>query len=162
MANHNWDRDPYLNIEILTSATSGNISTQHFGEKFDANKMYGNIRIYIKGYVPASVKHDKNMIMMFDIKKSAVKKDTDEELDKMTMLSIGDIDSDLTHWSKNITPSILPRYFFIQLDREVTEDDIENMELEMVPGFSLTWKYNKNVEPESKFSDEVGNKEFVR
>merc|ERR1712029_958619 len=36
-----------LRYEVNTFATSGNISTQYFGQKFDANKVDGNIHMEI-------------------------------------------------------------------------------------------------------------------
>ena len=70
------------------------------------------------------------------------------------------IDADLTNWSKNITaPS---ESYIIQLDRKVTADDLYNSNLDIMPGFRLTWNYNKHVEPVAKYRSKVKNKQFVR
>ena len=100
---------------------------------------------------------DKNTTLMFDIKKETMKEVSDND-----EMRIGwtDIDADLTHWSKNISP---PAYsYVISLDRRVSADDINNMNLDMMPGFRLTWNYNKHVEPEDTFSSETATKQFVR
>ena len=36
-------------------------------------------------------------------------------------------------------------YFELVLDREVSEKDIENLDMEKMPGFKLTWSCNKNI-----------------
>ena len=36
--------------------------------------------------------------------------------------------------------------------REVSADEINNMDLDMMPGFRFTWHYNKHVEPENIYS----------
>ena len=54
-----------LHYSVVTSATTGNISTQYFGEKFNADKVNGKIRIIIEVYVPSSVKGDQNISLMF-------------------------------------------------------------------------------------------------
>ena len=70
------------------------------------------------------------------------------------------IDADLTHWSKNITA---PSYsYLITLDRKVTADDINNTNLDTMPGFRLTWNYNKHVELEDKYSSRTVTIQFVK
>ena len=54
---------------MSTTATSGNITTQYFGEKFDATKVDGNIFIAIYVYVPPSVKNDRSTTLLFNLGK---------------------------------------------------------------------------------------------
>ena len=143
---------------MKTFATSGDISTQYFGDKFDANKMDGNIHIWIDVNVPPSVKGDQNTTLMFDIKKETMKGVSDN--DKMKFID-DIIDADLTHWSKNFTKPAADRYY-IGLDRKVRADDINEMDLDVMPGFRLTWNHNKHVEPEDRFSNQIKSKQFVR
>ena len=85
---------------VYTSATSGNISTQHFGDKFDPNKVDDNIYIRIRVNVPPSVVDDQNTTLMFDIKKKTMKEVSD--YDQMIIYPGGNnIDADLTPWSEN-------------------------------------------------------------
>ena len=77
-----------------------------------------------------------------------------------TSFDYNDIDADLTHWSKNV---IGRSYSYrIELDRKVSADDINNMDLDMMPGFRLTWNYNKHVEPETGYGSRTVTKQFVR
>ena len=60
-----------LNYFVRTSATSGNISTQYFGDKFDASKVEkDNIMIEIYVYVPKSIWGDKSSAMLVNIQKT--------------------------------------------------------------------------------------------
>ena len=36
------------------------------------------------------------------------------------------------------------------------------MDLDLMPGFTLTWNYNKLKEPEAKYSNDTVTKQFVR
>ena len=36
------------------------------------------------------------------------------------------------------------------------------MDLDIMPGFRLTWNYNKHVEPEDEFGSRTNSKQFVR
>ena len=36
------------------------------------------------------------------------------------------------------------------------------MDIDMMPGFRLTWNYNKHIEPEAKYSSWTVTKQFVR
>ena len=155
---------PYYNIGsnqlryiVSTSVTSGNISTKHFGDKFETNKVDGDICIVIQVNVPPSVVSDINTTLMFNIKKRTMKEVSDND---QTSFDYNDIDADLTHWSKNV---IGRSYSYrIELDRKVSADDINNMDLDMMPGFRLTWNYNKHVEPETGYGSRTVTKQFVR
>ena len=70
-----------------------------------------------------------------------------------------DIDTDLTHWSKNITAP--GSTYYIKLDRKVSQDEIRNMKLDKMPGFRFTWNYDKQAQPEAKYY-KVKTKEFVK
>ena len=134
-----------LQYNMNTYATSGNISTQYFDEKFDASKVDSNIRIGIDVNVPPNVVGDNNITLMLDINKRIMKEVSDK---MMFCYDCTYIDADLTHWRKNITAPT--NYYSIQLIRRASQDEIRNMSLDMMPGFRLTWKYNKHIQPEAK------------
>ena len=77
------------------------------------------------------------------------------------MSTAGNIDANLTQWSKNITRLSYSNYF-IQLDRRLSHNEIRNMKLDMMPGFRFTWNYNKHMQPEAKYRNDVVTKEFVK
>ena len=137
---------------VSTSAASGNISTQYYDDKFNVDKVDGDIRIWISVWVV----NDNNVSLRFDINKRTMKEVSDK--DQMSFEGT-DIDADLTHWSKNITP---PGYKYILLDREVSQEDITNVKREMMPGFRFSWNYNIKIEPEDRYSNDYTTREFVR
>ena len=147
-----------LLYEVNTYAKYGNISTQYFSNKFDAEKVDGNISVTIKVYIPTSVKGDKNTTLMLDIKKRTMEEVG--EWDQMKYDSL--IDADLTHWSQNITaPSSRP--YTITLNRKIRKDYIQTLDLSMMPGFRFTWKYSKQLEADAIYSEYyVPNMEFAR
>ena len=154
---YHWKSYNLPRHSVYTSAISGNISTQYFEEKFDAEKVEKSIYISIYVNVPPSVKGDNNVTLMFDINKRTMG-DNDRILywrDK--------IDDDLTHWSKQVTaPDTRADYYKIYLDRKVSADEIKDMKLDMMPGFRLTWKYNTKIEHEARYRNDDTTKEFVR
>ena len=99
-----------------------------------------------------------------------MKEVTDEVMNTMAMTAVDAtiFDAYLTHWSKNITAPSTDEYPYYNLvfSRQVSADDImNNMDLDMMPGFRFTWNYNKYVEPEniySTYGSEEPSKQFVR
>ena len=61
---------------INTATTSGNISTNFFGDKFDAPKLEEKIDICINVFVPHTVQDEKDTTIFFNIKKISMPKDT--------------------------------------------------------------------------------------
>ena len=103
----------------MTITQERNISTKYFGDKFDPTKVDGYIYIQIEVNVPPSVMGDQNTTIMFDVKKETMKEVSDN--DKMKFGYHDDIDADLTHWSKNISPPSI--VYPIELNRQVSADD---------------------------------------
>ena len=61
--------DHRLGYQVDTSAASGLISTQHFGDKFDADKVETHLRYQINVHPPESVRNNPNVTFHFDIDK---------------------------------------------------------------------------------------------
>ena len=72
-----------------------------------------------------------------------------------------DIDAFLTTAYRNFTPPRFQRKF--ELFRDVSSEDVDKMELEMMPGFRFSWWYTgAEVTPDPKYKDEQITKHFVR
>ena len=152
----------HLYFYVSTSATSGNISTQYFDERFDAEKVDGNLYVNMNVYYPSSVRADQNTTIMFNINKKTMKEFSDDDLFYMDVFG-GYVDAELTHLTKKITaPDEKLGRYYMRMNREVSADDISHMDLDMMPGFRLTWNYNKHVEAENTYSKSDRTKEFVR
>ena len=142
---------------VQTSAVSGTIATPYFGTKLNTSKVEPKIQIFVMIYIPTEVKGDRNSTILFKIEKQSMKEVTDK-------LYFNDyrfaIDYDITNFSRNITA---PRSaYFLKLTRKVSKDDVENTELNYMPGFGFKWYYNRHLNPETKYRDTYANKQYVR
>ena len=97
---HNKNR---LRYPVTTYATSGNISTQYFGQNFDAEKV--DRKIYFELIVRPSESAEKkaNITLMFAMKKNTIKEFS--ENDKMSFMN-DDINPDLTDFTINFTNTV--------------------------------------------------------
>ena len=133
-----------LVYKVHTSATSGNISTQHFGNPFDANKKDDNIYVEIKVFVPISVWGNRSIAMFVYIDKN----DT-------TMLSMPYFEElkepDRGDWSKNISViSLGVQSYYYPYDIEDCYFFIWNeLKDEKIPDFRFSWNYNKHLVPDN-------------
>ena len=110
------------------------------------------------------MKDDNTSTVTFNIEKTAMERDSN--FDKIIFNEGDAIDSKLTLWNKNITPGYpttrcIGCYKF-ELQRDVSKNEILDMNLDMIPGFRLTWNYDKQLEPMAIFSNEAITNEFVR
>ena len=77
------------------------------------------------------------------------------DYDTISIKTLGDIDADKTHVSKNITGP-----FWIKLYRKVEDEDIRNIKQDKMPGFRFSWKYSQEVDLWTKFN--TLNNQFTR
>ena len=128
---------------IRTTATSGNISTPYFGEKFNAEKYERIMRADIRIHVPTN-EQDKNASINVKFEKDSLAKTVAESYPPG-----GYIQSHVTRWNSSfpVTRVWGPMYVLKYLRQRTPEDDIELIDLTLMPGFRLTWNYDKHVEP---------------
>ena len=130
-----------LYYNIYTTARSGNITTKHFGDMFDADKVDRNIEIYV------SFELASRKFAVIDIEKITMTVGDDEF--KYGEHSGDKIDADLKHLWENVTGS----NYKVSLDRKLSMDDIDNVNLDTMPGFKLTWYSDTKSKPNTKFKD---------
>ena len=115
--------------------------------------MDGKFFFQIKVYVNRTVKDDTSAILWFNLDKNTMKEFSD--YDTISIKTLGDIDADKTHVSKNITGP-----FWIKLYRKVEDEDIRNIKQDKMPGFRFSWKYSQEVDLWTKFN--TLNNQFTR
>ena len=71
------------------------------------------------------------------------------------------LDPVLMNYNKNITAPKFD-YFFINVVRTVPQKKIGCMKLNVMPGFKLTWKYDKHTEPYKSFINSKTTEQFRR
>ena len=149
---YSWSKGNYkLMYNVYSSSTSGNISTIYYGEKFDFNKFDRNVVFSININVPNSVRKNGNDVaLLVNIEKGP----TDNI--KMKNYNVNE-----NQFTKNITGSFEKSYY-IQLIRLISEEDVAMMNLDVMPGFKVSWNYNKDITPWPENSNYGTTREFVR
>ena len=141
------DRDYY---KVSTCATSGTISTQYFGEEFDADKVYIDLWYVIHVYPPASVKMKSNVTLHIEIENVSL----DDLSSGQDILQVQKTKVKKSHQIYNYpSPSLTTEdEYKIQLDRQkILQADVRKQKLSSMPGFRATWHYSgMEVKPEAK------------
>ena len=150
-----------LTIVISTSATSGVVNTQHYGEKFrpelEERKLY--YKVYV--YPPDSVKNNENVTLHFKVEKISLSGLASGSKDIVYIHYTTDLEADQTTAFTNFTPPV--RYRVMRLHRDVSSEDVETQRLDFMPGFRFSWWYSgAEVTPDKKYKDEDLTKQFFR
>ena len=149
--------------EVYTTETSGTISSQHFGEKFNADKVDKHITIFLHINPPNSIKYSPNVTLHFEIEKISMKhlsSGKDSLLSYANGFGLEEINENkVTKYYA--PPSSNPYLKMIRL--KVPSEEVEKQELDQMPGFRLSWYYSgEEVEKISGFSEDNLTKIFVR
>ena len=153
-------RDGDFQYFIHTSATSGIISTQHFGEKFDRNLIEGNLWYEVYVYPPENYRDNKNVTLHFLVEQIS-------SPDQRTyILGFGDIDPKENVHKQNFTPPVIytnRRSFGLARER-MSADKINGLDLELMPGFKFKWHFTGDgeVKPDSDIYVGTRRKQFVK
>ena len=148
-----------LLYSIETSATTGSIKTQYFGDKYDPDKIKRNINFIVTINPPANVKKNPKYTMTLEIEKvSMVLSGNSEEV----MIVAGvppDTNQNILVYNFTAPDE---NEIFIVLTRDVTQYDVNSNEnLQSMPGFEMKWSYNHDIKPDPKYKDGK-NLEFRR
>ena len=150
-----WD-DSIVNYYVFTGASSGSVITQYFGDKFDADKVDADLYYGVNVYPPDSVRYNPNVTLHLDVEKVSLLSRGED-----TLLVDGTILRE-THRTFNYTPPTRISYS-IELHRLVRLADVKKQNLDIMPGFRVTWRYSgAEVEPRAKYYNEIDTMAFVR
>ena len=135
--------------EMTTRAISGTISTQYFGDKFDAEKVAPKIYYMFSVYSPVNVSYVSHsydyadeVTLHFEIEKLTMK-DLKSGMDKFFIYT-DFINDDITNLSRSFTPP--ENYQEVSLQRKVSAEDLRKRKLKLMPGFRVKWFYKGTVE----------------
>ena len=153
------------------AAPSGTISSQHFGEKYDAKNVQTDFSYNIHIYPLDCMKDNPNASLHYNVEKVSMKALSNGNTDLMYSYSMVDgdyifssnpINEDQTHLSFNFTP-IEEDYYELRLERQVSLGDVKKQHLNLMPGYRFSWYYSgMEVMPDAKYSDNSHSKKFVR
>ena len=155
----NWFRG--VRYYVRTSALSGSVNTQYFGENFDVDKVDSDVTVHYGVQIDTSehIRENPNVTIHLEIEKISMKE-----------LSTGDynfnaegaLDVDETHISKNFTPPEQFSYGMLSTSK-VSREDVMKQTLNLMPGFRFTWYYSgMDEKPNPKYSDYGITPSFVR
>ena len=143
-----WGGREFLKYNIWTSATSGSIKTQYFGDKYDPDKIERKVDYDIFIFPPSHVVNNPNYTLTLEIEKvpmivSGVSYDD-------VMIGYSSLDPNQNVVVQNFTaPTSSIR---IRFPRDISQELVDNItDLETMPGFQLTWNYNQVVEPDATY-----------
>ena len=117
-----------LRYSISTNATSGTISTRHYGQRFDAGSVVRDVIYYVEFTPPEElltlhVEIDKNLIEGID--------------DAFGMCS--DAKTSCTKQFKHVEPM---KWF--EIDRTMSAAEVNELVMDLMPGFRITWFYGED------------------
>ena len=151
-------------MDIYTTATSGVVSTQYYGQKFKSELVEKKINIVVYVNPPESVSKNKNVTLHFSLEKVSMTGLLGSSKDTVRINGLGDLDADQTFAYTNFTPPGDRKY--VELTRDLTSEDVEQQsKLDVMPGLRFSWWYTGaelTPEPERKYKDDDMTKHFVR
>ena len=137
------DLENTFNYKIYTYATSGVVTTQYYGDKFQPDLVERELVYTVSVRPPRSARKNENVTLHLKLEKLAIS--TEEEVEiEYGYGNIDYIDAEQTTVYTNFTPPSQYEYL-LKFRRVVTSDDIETMEQEFMPGFRLSWWYTDSV-----------------
>ena len=147
----------YLYYSVNTAATSGTISTKHFDEQFNAEKVLPRLAYSIIVHAPRNISNVTTL--HFEIEKISMT-DLSTGEDVINFGWMDDLKEDVTRCNRNYTLTGRGSKS-IYLQRNVITPDILKQKLNWMPGFRLTWYYSGlEVEAEALYYKQ--NKAFIR
>ena len=133
------DGSSILTFDLRTSATLGNVTTQYFGEKFKQNLVETFMLYSVKILTPESVRNNANVTLHFQLEKVSMTGLSSASEDKFFMEGVGILESSRTSVSVQFSPPGDSN--LMTLTRNVSEEDLANLRMDVMPGFSLSWWY---------------------
>ena len=162
---NSWGSLVYL---THTSALSGVVSTEFFGQKFKSDLVEEISDHKIQIYPPEITKGNNNFTLHFNLEKLSIKGLEDKDDNWFYMSATGYIDADKIIIYKNYTPPISNSKYgtdnrYIDQRTSSNAREIASLNMDMMPGFRLSWWYTgENLEPEPKYLDRNMTKHFIR
>ena len=151
-----WCKKVSLKHLIVTSANSGVISTQYFGEAFNKSNLHKSFLSAVLFYKPSEVLQNENVTFHIQINRNELR-----GVDKY-LWGANDYDDDVQNKIYNFTP---PQSFgLFAFLRDVSEYQFNVIKMDFMPGFTIQWKYSsKNQEILSNYFNDDSSvfKKFV-
>ena len=166
------NKNGFFIYQISTSATSGVVTTQYFGEQYQPGLMERKVWYAVYVYPPESVRNNTNVTLHINLEKVSIA-GLSRGWDILGVTDDKDrwnnLDAEVTSYSEDFSPpSGSKGYRRVTLSRylyEENEEELTNIKMEEMPGMRVRWHYTglgENVTPNAKFSDFQENQLFIR
>ena len=132
--------DYRLRYKLSTCATSGNISTHYFGHKFEAAKIERNFKDVVYIFPPNKYHEDNNITLYINVEKNLM-----QEFEKFYG------DNYISTESREFSPPGSWKTYV--LTRKISVGDLNQIQMDSMPGFRLIWYYNKVIDKTYTSSD---------
>ena len=160
-----------LIITIESSATSGVVTTQYYGEKFRPELVERKLYYMVRVNPPKSLQYSSNfnVTMHFKVEKvsmtglvrQSLAVPGKDSIDRVWVDNFGFLEFGQTTAYQNYIPCCSLR--FIALRRDVSSEDVGTQKLKLMPGFRFSWWYTgAEFTPDNKYKDNEINRQFVR
>ena len=152
-----------LGYDIFTSAISGEVTTQYFGEVFQTKLLERQIYYQVNVYPPENVVLNQDVTLHFKMEKLSLSGLSSDSVETFYMESTDDLDlENQTTAYTNFTP---PGAFYrsMSLVRDISSKHAKQIKMDMMPGFKFSWWYTgAAVTPKPIYKNDENNKQFVR
>ena len=156
---------------IETSAISGAVFTNYFGEQFNSNLVLKKIHYKVRVFMPESIVENENVTLHMKLEKNSIK-GVDCKTENYITRGFQDVTcANGSTFYNNITYpfSFLKEYYgyfaSFELKRNINSQEFANVSMNLMPGFRFSWWYagtGDNLTPQPKFRNDETNKQFVR
>ena len=144
--------------ELKSYATSGIISTENFGKKFDSDKVETNIRYIVSIATRVNFQKTDNISLTLEIERISLEEYGEEKIEILNTV--------IPPESHNITLLYTPNRTdpkVIRFERKLHADDIWkiNLKMKIMPGFKIKWYYtgklDDKIKSDQNMRDDVSN-----
>ena len=153
--------DGRVNYNMYTAASSGSISTQYFGDKFEADKVETKLNYYVEIYPPVSVRNNPRVTLHIYIENISMRNISSGQ-DNFTF-DDGWTEADIINRFNFTPPSSY--HYSMRLKRNVSLEEVRSQSLDQMPGFRVSWYYSgmeEEVQQVAKYKEYATIRAFVR
>ena len=148
-----------LEFPTITTASSGFISTKHYGDKLNVNLIKSPIRIQLDISSPKLARNNRNFTLSFEIEKNSLQGLADGQ-ENYYLIGHGHLKPEEDVLKSNITSP--KKSYTFSLYRKVSKLELSSTKLKSMPGFKFKWFYNNDVEPDPEYVQTPVTAEFIK
>ena len=133
----------YWRYDIMTAAASGEITSQYFGAEFKPELVERNVYYSVVFYPPESAKNNSNVSLHWNLEKIQMTEFSNtDSVDDISLYGANPFkDERFFNFTVNGPFESYARYAYGHTRKVHYTENLELMQLELMPGFKLRWYY---------------------